>query len=118
MDYLRDALGWPASHIFFGERFDVLLLDQDLHPVINIETKAPDHQASAQEIRDFEKRLPFYGTLAWAFFTNGKDWSRVALAAPQGRQTIAERKTLAIESTTDSVAAEFFDPLDPNHYVV
>jgi hypothetical protein len=113
MDYLRDALGWPTSRIFFGERFDVLLLDEDLYPIINIETKAPDHEASAQEIQDFEKRLPFYGTLRWAFFTNGKDWCRLALYAPEGRQTITKRETLSIQSATDGSTADFFGPLDP-----
>ncbi len=118
MDYLRDVLGWPTSRILFGERFDILLLDQDLHPVVNIETKAPDHEASAQEIQDFERRFPFYGTLRWAFFTNGTDWCRLALYAPQGQQTITERKMLLLHNTTDMIAADFFDPLDPKHYLV
>ena len=118
MDYLRDVLSWPTSRILFGERFDVLLLDEDLHPVINIETKAPDHEASEQEIQDFEQRFPFYATLRWAFFTNGKEWCRLALHAPDGQQTISERKALSLQSTTDRSAADFFDPLDPRHYLV
>jgi hypothetical protein len=118
MDYLREALRWPTSRIFSGERFDLLLLDEDLYPVVNIETKAPDHEASAQEIEDFESRLPFYGTLRWAFFTNGKEWRRLALYAPEGRQTVTGRERLSIQSATDGVAADFFRPLDPRGYLV
>ena len=118
MDYLRDTLLWPSSHIVSGERFDVLLLEQDLHPVINIETKAPEHVAATTEVREFERRLAFYGTLHWAFFTNGNEWWRLELYAPDGRQTISDRKSLSIQTTNESVAAEYFDPLDPKHYLV
>ena len=118
MDYLRDTLQWPSSQIFLGERFDVLLLEQDLHPVVNIETKAPEHVASSTEIRDFETRLTFYGTLRWAFFTNGNEWWRLELYAPNGRQTIRERKSLSIRTTNETIAVDYFDPLTPKHYLV
>jgi hypothetical protein len=117
MDYLLGHLGWPSSHIVFGERFDILLLDQTILPAVNIETKGPDHEASEKERSDFEARLKFYGTLRWAFFTNGRKWTRLKLQAPKGIQRVAERKNLIIGRATEEAAAAFFDVLKTDHFV-
>jgi hypothetical protein len=84
---------------------------------VTIETKGPDHEASEKERGDFEARLSFYGTLRWAFFTNGQKWTRLKLQAPKGVQRIAERKNLVLGKAGEEAAAGFFDVLKPDHFI-
>ena len=118
MDLLLQHFGWPTSRIVLGERFDILLLDEGLAPAVTIETKGPHHEASQRETEDFEARLPFYGTLRWAFFTNGEHWARLRLEAPKGIQTFAEKKTFSVEQATEKTAEAFFEVLKTSHFIV
>ncbi len=118
MDLLCDALGWPSAHVVFGERFDILLLDQSLYPVVNIETKKPRHEASSKEKTSFEDRLKYYGTLRWACLTNGTAWLRLSLLSPSGTQIIQERKTFNIEKATQKTAWSFFEVIHARNYLV
>jgi len=71
-ELFHKELGWPVANILFGEIFDVLLLDDDLNPRINIETKKPgDGLANYDE---FIKRLPNYQTLHYGVLTDGYEW--------------------------------------------
>ena len=118
MDLLCDALGWPSSHVVLGERFDILLLDQGLHPVVNIETKKPYYEASPREKANFEDRLKYYGTLRWACLTNGTSWLRLSLLSPSGTQVIQERKTLNIEKASQKAARSFFEVIHARNFLV
>jgi len=71
-DLFHKYLGWPIQNIVFGERFDVLLINDDLKPVINIETKKPEKGLADYE--DFKERLPIYKTLYYATLTDGYEW--------------------------------------------
>jgi hypothetical protein len=62
-EFFSDLLGWPGTSVVQGERFDLILRDNARFPVITIETKTPYHEASANERRDFEKRLSAFPTL-------------------------------------------------------
>src|ERR1019366_9320056 len=73
-EVLQDVLGWPAKQTVVGERFDVLLLNNDLHPIVTIETKTPYHKATKKDRADFENRLDGFPTLRCAYFTNGPEW--------------------------------------------
>ncbi len=117
LDFLFAELGWPSTHIILGERFDILLLNAAMHPVVSIETKKPRYQASERERRDFRNRLPMYPTLEWAFLTNGTCWERFRLLAPQGDQTIIEEEELRIAEATERTTAEFFEVIKRTHYV-
>ena len=107
-DLLMTAQGWPSALIVIGERFDILLLDSTLHPVVNIETKKPYHKTTAKDWNDFESRLSFYKTLRWAFLTNGQNWTRLALLAPGGKQTITDRTEIDIRTVVPQTANDFF----------
>lgn len=65
-------LGWSIEYIVFGERFDVLLINKDKKPIINIETKKPGNGLIGYE--DFKKRLEDYQTLYYAILTDGFLW--------------------------------------------
>jgi len=71
-DLFHDFLKWPIKNIVFGERFDVLLVNNEIKPIINIETKKPGRGLS--EYDAFKKRLSDYQTLYYALLTDGKDW--------------------------------------------
>lgn len=115
--YLLESLfGWPADKIVIGERFDILLLDADGFPVATIETKNPRHKASKQEHEDFEKRLSGYGTLRYAYFTNGIEWNRLDIHSPTGDLEIWDRSNFFLDKATSEEAEAFFIPLAANRY--
>lgn len=109
-DLLDQVFNWPTDRIVVGERFDIILQDEDDFPVLTIETKAPYHKATKKEREDFEKRLSGYGTLRAAFFTNGMEWERLDIFSPQGQLVIRSRTKLDLDSATPQEAEEFFRP--------
>lgn len=116
MDLLERIFGWEPEHIVLGERFDILLVDDDLRPVVNIETKKPRHKPSVSEVNKFANRLSAYGTLRYAFLTDGYVWERLELEAPRGRQTVVGKQRLDIRRATLRSIASFFDCLWAGHY--
>lgn len=116
-DLLAKALGWHTDNIIVGERFDILLQDENGFPVVTIETKTPYHKASAKERATFEERLAGYGTLRNAYFTNGAEWEQLEILAPAGVQEIQSRSVLHLESATPEEAEAFFAPLAAERYV-
>ncbi len=71
-DLFHQFLKWPIENIVFGERFDVLLVNNEIKPIINIETKKPGRGLS--EYNAFKKRLSDYQTLNYAILTDGNEW--------------------------------------------
>lgn len=69
------CLGWPLKNIVFGERFDVLFVDNDIRPVVYLETKKP--QRGLADSEDFEARIPLYQTIKQAVLANGYEWLRI-----------------------------------------
>lgn len=71
-DLFHTYLGWPIKNIVFGETYDVLLVDDEVKPIINIETKKP--KKGLADYTDFVNRLKHYQTLYYAILTDGYDW--------------------------------------------
>jgi hypothetical protein len=94
------------------------LLNEQLLPVITIETKEPRHEATKAEHASYEQRLPHYTTLREAFLTDGFRWSQLILAAPAGRQSIVKRSKIDIVADEDVIINEFLAPLAANRYIV
>ncbi|HSP15105.1 MAG TPA: N-6 DNA methylase [Thermoanaerobaculia bacterium] len=116
-EFLEKVLGWPPLQVLAGERFDILLLDDGGHPVVYIETKPPAAKKVAKEFKTFENRLREYPTLRSAYFTNGYEWDRLDLAAPSGSPVVVRRTSLNLDTASESPLADFFDALDPVHYL-
>jgi hypothetical protein len=110
-ELLQAVLGWPSKNIVVGERFDLLLLNEDQHPVATIETKTPRHKASKKEIADFEERLSGYPTLRNAYLTNGSDWQRLDIVVASGELRIVARERLDLGTASVEYAEQFFAPL-------
>src|SRR5229473_3989905 len=88
---LVPLLGWPPDRIFQGERFDLLLNDDEGRPLINIETKSPASEGwTDAEERDFVERLGFYPTIRHAFITDGHKWKRLDLVEVSGRLRVKQ----------------------------
>ena len=68
-------LNWKFSDIFLGEMFDMMLITRNLHPVVYVETKAPTSRKVEGRERFFQ-RIPAYGTIKYAIFTNGWMWEK------------------------------------------
>jgi hypothetical protein len=118
LDFLFTELGWPSTHIILGERFDILLLNESLHPVVNIETKKPRTRIRQKEKKDFQNRLAMYPTLEWAFLTNGIYWDRFKLLAPGGNQKILEETEYELEKASEETTKEFFEAINRSHYLL
>jgi len=74
-EILHDFLGWSGENIVFGEKYDVLMVDDDVKPVIYLETKKPGRGLA--DIEDFRGRLSNYPTLEYAILANGYEWLRL-----------------------------------------
>lgn len=110
-DLLSNTLGWPSKNVVIGERFDVLLVNEEDHAVATIETKTPYHQASKQERVDFEKRLSGYPTLRTAYFTNGPEWERLDIVVSGAELRILDRSRFDVHTASAALAEMFFAPL-------
>jgi len=115
-DLLIEVLKWPSERIVVGERFDILLQDSEGFPVITIETKKPYRKASKKERDDFENRLSGYGTLRYAYFTNGGEWERLDIASPSGNLIIKERFNMNLQEATTEEVEAIFAPLAADRY--
>lgn len=73
-EVFHDHLGWPIGNIVFGERYDVLMVSDDVKPLIYLETKKPGRGLADRE--EFKIRLRDYPTLKHAILTDGYDWLR------------------------------------------
>lgn len=68
-------LQWPISNIVFGERFDVLFVDDAVKPVIYLETKKPGRGLADMDA--CKERTKKYETLVWVVLTDGFEWMRM-----------------------------------------
>ena len=74
-EIFHDHLQWPIQNIVFGEKFDVLLVNGAVKPVIYLETKKPERGLA--DLDAFSRRISKYETLVWAVLTDGYKWIRV-----------------------------------------
>jgi len=110
-DLLQETLGWPAKNVLVGERFDILLINEENHALATIETKTPFHKASKKDRADFEERLSGFATLRTAYFTNGPEWDRLDIIVTGGDLQILERSRLDIRKASAELTEFFFAPL-------
>ena len=110
-EFFTDLLDWPGSSVVQGERFDLILKDDNGLPVITIETKTPYHTASAKERKDFEKRLAAFPTLRYAIFTSGNEWERYLIQHEDGITSVLEDARFDLAKVGAQAASSFFEPL-------
>ncbi|MBZ5615902.1 MAG: N-6 DNA methylase [Acidobacteriia bacterium] len=110
-EVLQTVLGWPPKQVVVGERFDILLVNDELHPVATIETKTPFHKATRKEKKDFEERLDGFPSLRTAYFTNGSEWDRLDIITSEGNLEIVESSHLNLDKASGPLADLFFAPL-------
>jgi hypothetical protein len=115
-DLLVAVLGWPSEKVVVGERFDILLQDAEGFPIATIETKTPHHRAAKRERDDFEERLSGFGTLRYAYFTNGSEWERLDIFSPTGVLEIQTRFNFDLGRASPEEAEGFFAPLAGYRY--
>ena len=73
-ELFMDILGWHAEYIVFGERYDVLLLDEYIRPRIYVETKKPDIQITNRHIKEAIDRSKDFLSIDYVIITNGITW--------------------------------------------
>jgi len=71
-------LRWPVANIVFGEKYDILMVDDNVKPVVYLETKRP--RRGLADVQEFLDRLERYPTLVEAVLANGYEWLRLDLA--------------------------------------
>jgi len=83
---------------------------------VTIETKAPFKKSSAKERDIFVSRLMAVPTLRVAYFTNGPEWDRLDVSAPEGNFFIHQEVSIDVASASAEEAESFFTPLRADRY--
>lgn len=100
-------LRWPVKNIVFGERYDVLFVNDDVKPIIYLETKKPGRGLA--EYDDFIDRISSYQTIRYAVLANGYEWLRYDV-------TKTTQKIIKLEEK-DSKWEQFLKPLKAKNYL-
>jgi len=111
VELFMNVLGWPSQSIVLGEKYDVLLLDNDIRPVIYIETKRPDITVSEEHVEEAKERAKDYFSIRYVVVANGKMW--VLYDAIKGEcMWIAD-----LSRAEDRKVAEFFGKLSAKNFL-
>ena len=98
---------WPIKNIVFGERYDVLFVDDNIKPMIYLETKKPGRGLA--DFDDFRDRISAYQTMQHAVLANGYEWLRIDVAKDT-------QEVITLEDS-DSKWNEFAKPLKAKNYL-
>lgn len=101
------CFGWPLENIVFGERFDVLFVDNDIRPAVYLETKKPGRGLA--DCEEFEARIPSYQTIKQAVLANGYEWLRI--------DTVTKSREMVKLSASDLKWSEFSKLLMAKNYI-
>ncbi len=108
-EVFQDLLGWSSEATLWGELFDVLFVDEQLTPVIYLETKKPEIVLTRQHCRYTLQRAARFPTLRYTVLTNGWLWQRwdgghFSYRSPDGVLDLRQ-------SPSKTAVAAFFAPL-------
>ena len=98
---------WPAKNIVFGEKYDVLFVNDNIKPMIYLETKKPGRGLA--DFDDFKDRIPAYQTIEHAVLTDGYKWLRWDTAT-------GSQEVIRLEDS-ESKWNDFVKPLRAKNYV-
>ncbi len=73
-ELFMDHLHWRVENIVFGERYDVLLVDEHIRPRIYVETKRPGIRITERHIREAIDRARDFYSIDYVVVTNGITW--------------------------------------------
>jgi len=111
-ELFMDVLGWDSKYIVFGERYDVLFLDDYIRPKLYLETKKPDIQITKNYVKEAIDRFKEFYSIDYVIITNGTTW--VLHDCIKG----AEHKIDSIENADDKKIADVFSKLHAKNYTV
>jgi hypothetical protein len=103
---LQERLDWPQRLIRSGESYDILCYDEDLIPVLYIETKSPLSAVPQSEVDKALDRARNLTVLQYVLITNGKVYRLYDLGRPTSPQLLNVTEELSAEE-----AGQFFEPL-------
>jgi len=112
VELLMNVLGWPPQSIVLGERYDVLLLDNEIRPVIYIETKRPNISISEEHVEEAKERAKDYFSIQYVVVTNGKTW--ILYDAIKNEYV----KIVDLIKAEEREVAEFFSKLSAENFLV
>jgi len=110
-ELFTDVLGWNSKFIVFGERYDVLLLDDYIRPKLYLETKRPNTRITNSLIEEAIERSKEFYSIDYVIITNGIEW--VLHDCIKGM----EYKIANIESADDKEIAGFFSKIHAKNYI-
>jgi len=111
VELFMDVLGWPSQNVVLGEKYDVLLLDNDIRPVIYIETKRPSIPISEGHVEEAEERAKDYFSIRYIVVANGKMW--VMYDAIKGEYMLIAD----LSKAEDRKVTEFFSKLSAKNFL-
>lgn len=106
-----DVLGWPSKSVVFGERYDVLLIDELIRPIIYIETKRPGKQIDKEDVEEAVSRAREFFSIDYIVVTNGITWILHDYA------TNRELAINNIEKADEKTVLDFFSKLRAKNFI-
>jgi len=110
-ELFMDVLGWRTEYIVFGERYDVLLLDECIRPKIYVETKKPGIQIIGRHVEEALRRAEDFYSIDYVIVTNGITWILY------DRVKNTKFKIDNIEKTGNERVIGFFSKIHAKNYV-
>lgn len=73
-EVIHGKLKWPIANIVFGERYDILLVDNEVVPKVYVETKRPGTNVTKNMLNESISRAGEYYSIEYVLLTNGTIW--------------------------------------------
>ena len=105
-----DVLGWDSKYVVFGEKYDVLFLDDYIRPKLYLETKKPDIHITKNHVKEAIERSKEFYSIGYVIVTNGTTWVLHDCIKDAGH------KIDNIESANDKKVANVFGKLHAKNY--
>lgn len=110
-ELFHNELQWEPEDIFIGEIFDMMFITKSLHPVVYVETKAPTDKI-IDDREKFFNRIPGYGTIQFALYTNGWSWEKYPCIYVNNTLKMQKQvESIDLRNHDDNTVNKFFDPL-------
>jgi hypothetical protein len=113
-EIFHELLNWPYECIVFGERYDVLFVNDLIRPIIYLETKRVSEKLTKEHVEKFLERISSYGSLRYALITNGSLWRRYDIITGHSEEALRLDFTRMV---TPTVVGNFFEPLHAKHHI-
>jgi len=110
-ELFMDVLGWDSKYVVFGEKYDVLFLDDYIRPKLYLETKKPGIRITKNHVKEAMERSREFYSIGYVIVTNGTTWVLHDCIKD------VEHRVDSIEGADDGEVADVFSKLHAKNYI-